>query len=65
MHFIPHFELTYFRKRYGLAAADFPNAHRRYLTTVSLPFWPGMTEAAADRVIDTVREAAGRHRARA
>lgn len=65
MHFIPHFELTYFRERYGLAAADFPNAHRRYLTTVSLPFWPGMTEAAADRVIDTVREAAGRHRARA
>ncbi len=65
MHFIPHFELTYFRERYGLAAADFPNAHRRYLTTVSLPFWPGMTETAADRVIDTVREAAGRHRARA
>lgn len=65
MHFIPHFELSYFRERYGLAAADFPNAHRRYRTTVSLPFWPGMTEAAADRVIDTVREAAGRHRARA
>lgn len=64
MHFIPHFELTYFRKRYGLSASDFPNANRRYRTTISLPFWPDMGDSAATRVIETVIAVAARHRKR-
>jgi len=64
MHFIPHFELTYFRERYGLRSGDFPNADRQYRRTVTLPFWPGMDEATVERVIQVVLQTAERHRKR-
>ncbi len=61
MHFIPHFELTYFRDRYGLKPADFPNADLKFRSTVTLPLWPGMTEAMVERVVTVVLETAARH----
>lgn len=54
MHFIPHFELTWCKNRYGLSRTDFPNAARRYDTTITLPLWPDMTEQMIAHVIDTV-----------
>ncbi len=56
MHFIPHFEMTYIRERYGLKATDFPEAARKYETTITLPFFPDMTDDMVERVIGTVRE---------
>ncbi|ULQ60093.1 DegT/DnrJ/EryC1/StrS aminotransferase family protein [Brucepastera parasyntrophica] len=56
MHFIPHFEMSYFKDRYGLSKKDFPEADKKYRTTISLPFWPGMPEQTARRIIDTVIE---------
>lgn len=64
MHFIPHYELTYFRNRYGIDAADFPNADKKYRTTISLPFWPDMGDEAAMRVIETILAITARHRKR-
>ncbi len=61
VHFIPHFEMTYFKKRYGLRREDFPEAAAKYDTTISLPFWPGMTDGMVARVIRTVRDAGNRH----
>ena len=58
VHFIPHFEMTYFKKRYDLDRKDFPEASQRYKTTISLPFWPGMSEAQIYRVIETVIQTA-------
>lgn len=54
MHFIPHFRLSYLRQTFGLDAADYPNAQRRFETSFSLPFWPGMSQEMVERVIDTV-----------
>lgn len=61
VHFIPHFEMTYFKKRYGLKREDFPEAARRYDSTISLPFWPDMTDAMVSKVIKTVLETGRRH----
>jgi len=54
VHFIPHFELTFLKERYGLRAHDFPNAAAHYAQSISLPFWPDMTENDVRYVIDTV-----------
>lgn len=54
MHFIPHFDFTYIKKRYGLSRDDFPNAAEKADTTISLPFWPGMNEEEAAYVVDRV-----------
>lgn len=62
VHFIPHFEFTYIKKRYGLSAAHFPNAAARYARSISLPFWPDMDSAMVQRVIETVIGVAERFR---
>ena len=54
VHFIPHFEMTYFKKRYNLSRENFPEAANKYDTTISLPFWPDMTETMVSRVIQAV-----------
>ena len=62
VHFIPHFELTFLRERYGLRAQDFPNAAAHYARSISLPFWPDMSDADVQYVIDTVIGTAQRFR---
>lgn len=54
LHFIPHFEQTWCKKRYTLSRSDFPHAARRYDTTLTLPLWPDMEEWMIDQVITTV-----------
>ena len=54
MHFIPHFYLTWFKNTFSLRDVDFPNAKRMYETTMTLPFYPGMTNEDAEYVADTV-----------
>ena len=55
VHFIPlHFH-PYWRDRYGLRPEDYPRATQAYQEVVSLPIYPGMTDADVDRVVDTVR----------
>jgi len=61
VHFIPHFEMTWFKKRYNLSRTDFPEAARRYDTTISLPFWPDMTDEMVAGVIRAVRDTGNRH----
>ena len=54
MHFIPHYEMTWCKKRYGFSSEDFPHSTHKYKTTITLPFWPDMTDEMVSRVIDTV-----------
>lgn len=54
VHFIPLFLMSYWKQRYGLKAEDFPNALDRYMTTISLPVWPDMTDKMISRVINAV-----------
>ena len=58
VHFIPHFELTFLKERYGLRAQDFPNAAAHYAQSISLPFWPDMTDEDVQYVIETVIDTA-------
>ena len=62
VHFIPHFELTFLKERYNLRAQDFPNAASHYSQSISLPFWPDMTDEDVQYVIDTVIDTAKKFR---
>ena len=61
MHFIPHYEMTWCKKRYGLSPEKFPHSAEKYKSTITLPFWPDMTDDMARRVIDTVVATGIRH----
>ncbi|UTC64196.1 DegT/DnrJ/EryC1/StrS aminotransferase family protein [Treponema sp. OMZ 788] len=54
VHFIPHFEMSYIKERYGLDSSDFPESNKKYLQSLSLPFYPSMSEEDSDYVIETI-----------
>jgi perosamine synthetase len=49
--------LGYYRDKYGLRREDFPVAAMCEDTTITLPIFPGMTEADVDYVVQTLRHA--------
>lgn len=56
VHFIPLHLHPHYQRRYGYRPGDFPIAERIFERSVSLPIWPGMTEAQIDRVASTMLE---------
>lgn len=58
VHYIPVHTQPYFRARYG--ALDLPGAEIYYRRTLSLPLFPGMTDADVDRVVGALKAALGR-----
>ncbi|MBI5522010.1 MAG: DegT/DnrJ/EryC1/StrS aminotransferase family protein [Desulfarculus sp.] len=50
--------LSYYRQRFGYKPGDFPVAERIGDSTLTLPLFPGITEAEVDRVIEAVSEVA-------
>lgn len=62
LHFIPHFEMTWYKQRYGSQSNRFPHAERQYERTISIPLWPDMSDGQVSRVIDTVLDCINRHR---
>jgi dTDP-4-amino-4,6-dideoxygalactose transaminase len=56
VHFIPlHLHPLY--QRMGYRPGQFPNAEAAYARAISLPIWPGMTEAHIERVVAAVTAA--------
>jgi dTDP-4-amino-4,6-dideoxygalactose transaminase len=49
--------LGYYRRKYGLAADDFPNAALCEDTTITLPIFPGMTEDDQAQVVGALERA--------
>lgn len=49
--------LGYYRRKYGLAPDDFPNASLCEDTTITLPIFPGMTDADQDQVVEVLARA--------
>lgn len=47
---------TYYRRKYGYAAGDFPEAYRAFRRGVVLPLFDSMTEIQVTRVIDCVND---------
>jgi UDP-4-amino-4,6-dideoxy-N-acetyl-beta-L-altrosamine transaminase len=56
LHYIPVYRQPYY-ERMGFTPADFPEAERYYAEAISLPMYPGLTEAQQDRVVAALREA--------
>jgi dTDP-4-amino-4,6-dideoxygalactose transaminase len=58
VHFIPLHTMPFYKNRYGLAEDDFPETIQSSSREISLPIWPGMTEALVNRVIKVVQTTA-------
>jgi dTDP-4-amino-4,6-dideoxygalactose transaminase len=62
VHFIPLHLHPFYRREYGYRAGDFPAAESAYERTISLPLYPGMSEADVDDVIEAVGDVVKRTR---
>lgn len=56
VHYIPVYQQPYYR-RLGFKPGLCPAAERYYAGAISLPMFPGLTDADQDRVIDVLRSA--------
>ena len=59
VHYKPLHHMTYYRDRYQLEAAQFPNAERHWRGCVSLPLFPSMEDSEMEYVIEAVRKLLG------
>jgi len=63
VHFIPLHLHPYYQKQWGYRRGQFPVAEDYFERCVSIPLYPGMTEADADYVIENLHDIAYRFRA--
>ena len=59
VHYIPVHWQPYYR-RLGFTPGQYPQAESHYRRAISLPLFPGLTEAQQDRVIDELLELLGK-----
>lgn len=63
VHFIPLFHFTYWKNLYNdFNAENYPNAEKQYSQTISIPFYPDMTDEQVDYVIETVKQIGNENR---
>jgi dTDP-4-amino-4,6-dideoxygalactose transaminase len=55
VHYRPLHQMTYWKQRYPSNPEDFPVADRYFAGAVTLPLFPGMSNAQVDRVATAVR----------
>ena len=56
LHYSAAHEFSYYASRFGWKPEDYPEAHFVSERIVSLPFFPGLSDADQDEVVDSVRE---------
>jgi dTDP-4-amino-4,6-dideoxygalactose transaminase len=56
LHYTAAHEFSYYRERFGWRPEDFPGAHYVSERIVSLPLFPGLTDADQDDAIEAIRE---------
>jgi UDP-4-amino-4,6-dideoxy-N-acetyl-beta-L-altrosamine transaminase len=59
VHYIPVHLQPWYRKNFGFNESDFPNAEAYYDGCISLPLYPGMTDADVTRVSDALHDILG------
>ena len=59
VHYVPLHRHPYWRDRYQLTPAMFPQADAAYQTMISIPLFTAMTDADQDRVIGALHEVLG------
>ena len=62
LHYTAAHEFTYYARTYGWSPEDFPEAHFVSERIVSLPLFPGLSDADQDDVIAAVGDVLGRYR---
>jgi dTDP-4-amino-4,6-dideoxygalactose transaminase len=62
IHYTAAHEFSYYADRFGWRPEDFPEAHFVSERIVSLPLFPGLTDADQDDAVAAVREVAGSFR---
>lgn len=62
VHFIPLHLQPYYQRAYGYRLGDFPRAEREFNLCLSLPIYPGMTDAEINHVISAVLNTAAESR---
>lgn len=62
VHFIPLHLHSLYQRHLGYQAGDFPNAERQFERAISLPIYPAMTNADAERVIGALHDIAREYR---
>src|SRR4029077_6348663 len=55
VHYRPLHQMTYWKERYPSKPGDFPVADRYFAGAVTLPLFPGMSDAQVDRVTQVIR----------
>ena len=58
LHYIPVYRQPYY-EQLGFSAKYCPQAEQYYCEAISIPLYPGLTEAQQDQVVATIREAVG------
>lgn len=61
VHFIPLHLHPFYARTYGYRSGDFPNAEDSFRRCMSLPLFPGMTDADVEHVVSAVRSTVERH----
>src|SRR3989442_454241 len=64
VHWRPLHMQPYYAERYGYREEEFPVAFREWRRLVSLPIFPGLSDADIDHVVATVRDAVAQARKR-
>jgi len=54
VHYIPLHLQPYYRDKFGYKRGDFPESESYYDAALTIPLFPGMTDADCERVIDAV-----------
>jgi UDP-4-amino-4,6-dideoxy-N-acetyl-beta-L-altrosamine transaminase len=57
LHYIPIYRQPYYRRLGRYTPSDYPEAERYYAEAISLPMYPGLTDAEQDHVVAAVRRA--------
>jgi len=59
VHYVPLHQHPYWKERYGLTAAMFPESQKAYERTVTIPLYTAMSDEQVERVIGAVRRSLG------
>ncbi|WP_343636189.1 DegT/DnrJ/EryC1/StrS family aminotransferase [Roseateles sp.] len=59
VHYVPLHQHPYWKERYGLTGAMFPESQKAYERTVTIPLYTAMTDEQVERVIGAVRRSLG------
>ena len=54
VHYIPLHLQPYYRKKFGYKRGDFPESESYYDSALTIPMFPGMSDADCERVVKAV-----------